>query len=64
LRVPPCCACTLWQVISLKEGEGGGPPKLACSLKLVSQADGRDLDPNNLILDKDGRRPAGQEPKK
>jgi hypothetical protein len=51
-------------VISLKEGEGGGPPKLACSLKLVSQADGRDLDPNNLILDKDGRRPAGQEPKK
>jgi hypothetical protein len=51
-------------VISIKEGEGGGPPKMACSLKLVSQADGRDLDPNNLILDKYERKPAGQEPKK
>ncbi|GAQ77558.1 hypothetical protein KFL_000010070 [Klebsormidium nitens] len=52
------------KVISLKEGEGGGGPKVGCSLKLVSQADGRDLDANNLILDKHERKPAWQQPQK
>lgn len=51
-------------MISLKEGEGGGGPKVGCSLKLVSQADGRDLDANNLILDKHERKPAWQQPQK
>lgn len=38
-----------WQVVEVKPDEsGGGRPKVGCSIKLVTQSDGTDLDPNFL----------------
>lgn len=51
------------KVISVKTEEDGSV-KVGCSLKYVSQGDGRDLDPNNLQLEKLQAKPAWQAPKK
>ncbi|CAM6128870.1 unnamed protein product [Calypogeia fissa] len=40
------------KVISVQQEDDGGKVKVGCSLKLVSQGDGKDLDPNNLQLEK------------
>lgn len=45
----------VWVKVSEIRDEGGGPPKINCSMKLVSQDDGTDLDPDNTKGAKRGR---------
>ena len=51
------------KVISVKH-EDDGSTKVSCSMKYVSQGDGRDLDPNNVQLEQQQSRPPWQEPQK
>ena len=37
----------VWVKVTEVRDEGGGPPKVNCSMKVVSQEDGTDLDPDN-----------------
>ena len=41
------CDKQVWVKVSEVRDEGGGPPKINCSMKTVSQEDGTDLDPGN-----------------
>ena len=42
-------SCTqVWVKVTEVRVEGGGPPKVNCSMKVVSQEDGTDLDPDNI----------------
>lgn len=45
------------KILSVEEGPGG--PKVACSMKAVSQEDGRDLDPDNRLASRGGGAPRG-----
>lgn len=38
----------VWVKVTEVRDEGGGPPKVNCSMKVVSQEDGTDLDPDNI----------------
>ncbi|KAJ7289970.1 hypothetical protein O6H91_Y301400 [Diphasiastrum complanatum] len=51
------------KVISVKHEEDGSV-KVGCSLKYVSQSDGRDLDPNNVQHEQQQSRPTWQAPQK
>lgn len=50
-------ACMLgaqvWVKVTEVRDDGGGQPKINCSMRAVSQEDGRDLDPDNAAA---GRR--------
>ena len=37
----------VWVKVTEVRDDGGGPPKINCSMKAVSQEDGTDLDPDN-----------------
>ena len=37
----------VWVKVTEVRDEGSGPPKVNCSMKVVSQEDGTDLDPDN-----------------
>jgi hypothetical protein len=37
-----------WRAISARHYVPGERPKFTCSIKLVAQSDGEDLDPNNI----------------
>eukprot|EP00891_Asterochloris_glomerata_P001351 jgi/Astpho2/1351/fgenesh1_pg.00024_%23_38_t len=52
------CIVLVWvKILSVEEGPGG--PKVACSMKAVSQEDGRDLDPDNRLASRGGGAPRG-----